>query len=62
MGDDVVVKTIPGAHINLGKQYNGPCCYGTCRMRNLCKLNHCVGKSLLDNGYRVENGELVYEF
>jgi len=61
VGDEVKVKTLPGIVVTLGKKYAGTCCYGNCRMRNLCKLNHCVGKTLLDNGYRVEDGILSYE-
>ena len=61
-GNDVLVKTIPGTIVKIGKQSPGSCCYGNCRMRNLCKRDHCVGKTLLDNGYRVEDGMLRYEF
>lgn len=62
IGDEVKVKTITGAVVTIGKQPRGECCYLNCRMRNLCKVDHCVGKILLDNGYKIENGMLCYEF
>lgn len=62
IGDEVRVKTATGAVVTLGKQKFGYCCYETCRIRNLCKRDHCVGAVLLEHGYRVEAGMLCYEF